>query len=52
MRFIMLLKSENKVVWIHGAKVLFLSVILMVLLGALEIGVIQFCVCMVKILDF
>lgn len=33
----MLLRSENKVVWIHGANVLFLSVILMVLLGPLEI---------------
>lgn len=41
----MLLRSENKVVWIHGANVLFLSVILMVLLGPLEIHVIPFHVC-------
>lgn len=47
----MLLRSENKVVWIHGANVLFLSVILMVLLGPLEIRVIQFCVC-VRLLDY
>lgn len=40
----MLLRSENKVVWIHDANVLFLSVILMVLLGPLECGI-QFCVC-------
>lgn len=51
MNFIMLLRSENKVVWIHGANVLLLSVILMVLLGPLEI-VIQFCVCVVKVLHY
>lgn len=40
MRFHNAIKNENKVVWIHGTNVLFLSVILMVLLGPLEICII------------
>lgn len=47
----MLLKvvgGGGRVIWIYSANVLFLSVILKVLLGLLEICVIQFSVCMVK----
>lgn len=45
----MLLKvGKKKVIWIHSANVLFLSVILKVLLGPFKIRVIQFSVCMVK----
>lgn len=40
--------KKKKVIWIQSANVLFLSVILKVLLGPLEIHVIQFSVCMVK----
>lgn len=40
MRFHNVIKNENKVAWIHGANVLFLSVILKVLLGPVETCVI------------
>lgn len=40
--------GEERVIWIYSANVLFLSIILKVLLGPLEICVIQFSVCMVK----